>query len=383
MATLTPGGLGGPGGLAGNGRPALSLADLEAADPRPAGQGDERRFCCPLPACAEKPRDRAHQSLCVNVASGLWLCNRCGARGKLTDRWQASPGYRREAALRAFRLPPDPQRGAADSAPDLARLWAATAPLPGTPGARYLEARRGIPLAVAEACGVRYARDWYGAPAVVFPCHDRAGGLVAANGRYLAPRAGQPKTRTCGDLKLGAFAAPGAWAHDPLVLVEGPVDALALCAAGLPAVALVETRPPVWLTERTFGRRVAVALDADAGGDAGAAALVARLAELGALPVRWRPPAGPGVKDWGDLAAPARGGPAALLPVLAALRRGPGPAGASGAAASAGVPRCEYVGERSPGRPDPVPRRLRAFVPTRRPVGGRSPLRQRGPGVTR
>jgi hypothetical protein len=47
----------------------LSLADLEATDPRPSGRGDERRFCCPLPACAEKPRDRAHQSLGANTAT--------------------------------------------------------------------------------------------------------------------------------------------------------------------------------------------------------------------------------------------------------------------------------------------------------------------------
>jgi hypothetical protein len=46
--------------------PALSLADLEAFDPRPAGAGRERRFGCPLPACRDKPRDRAHQSLSVN-----------------------------------------------------------------------------------------------------------------------------------------------------------------------------------------------------------------------------------------------------------------------------------------------------------------------------
>jgi DNA primase len=149
--------------------------------------------------------------------------------------------------------------------------------------------------------------------AVVFPLHDPAGELVAANARYLgdegrerAAGPGGPKTRTIGDRVLGAFATPGAWdarVADPLVLVEGPCDALALHAAGTPAVALVGTRPPVWLARRAFGRRVAVALDADPEGDRAAAELRAALESFGALRVtRWRVPNIQGVKDFGDVA---------------------------------------------------------------------------------
>jgi hypothetical protein len=103
------------------------------------------------------------------------------------------------------------------------------------------------------------------------------------------------------------------------VLVEGPVDALALAACGLPAVSLVETRPPAWLTERTFGRRVAVALDADPAGDAAATALLGRLRELGADAFRWRPPAVDGVKDWADLVKPGSGQAGSLPGLVAAL----------------------------------------------------------------
>jgi hypothetical protein len=192
--------------------------------------------------------------------------------------------------------------------------------LPDTPGAVYLEGR-GLSAGDAAGGGVRFARDWLGAPAVVFPLRDAAGALVAASGRYLVHRvaSGQPKTRTVGDLKLGAFATPGAWAADPLVLVEGPCDALALHAVGVPAVALMETRPPIWLTRKTFGRRVAVALDADPAGDAAAAALVEKLRALGAAADRWRPPAAAGVKDWADVAQARNGGLVALRAVVAGV----------------------------------------------------------------
>lgn len=68
-------------------RPILTRAELEAFDPRPAQRGEELRFCCPLPACADKPRDRSHQSLAVNTQTGLWRCHRCEANGQLREHW--------------------------------------------------------------------------------------------------------------------------------------------------------------------------------------------------------------------------------------------------------------------------------------------------------
>jgi hypothetical protein len=287
--------------------PVFSLADLEAFDPRPAGAGRERRFCCPLPACLDKPRDRAHQSLSVNAETGLWTCYRCGAGGKLTEHWAprlAGSGARprRTAALRVFRVSPDPQPGRAATAADLGPMLAACVPLTGTPGARYLY-QRGIGEDAAAAAGARFARGWYGGPAVVFPLCDREGRVVAASGRYVDAR--RPKTRVVGDRKLGVFAPPGAWdaPTDPadgtgaLVVVEGPADALSLAECEVPAVALVGTVAPAWLPRAAAFRRVVVALDADAAGDAAAERLLRELAPFARSVERLRPPAG---KDWND-----------------------------------------------------------------------------------
>ena len=63
--------------------PVLTLAELEAADPRAPAGGRERRFACPLPSYADKPRDAAHRSISLNVATGEWTCYRCGAGGRL------------------------------------------------------------------------------------------------------------------------------------------------------------------------------------------------------------------------------------------------------------------------------------------------------------
>jgi Toprim domain len=299
--------------------PPLSLTDLEAFDPHPAGADRERRFCCPLGACRDKPRDRAHQSLSVNAETGLWTCFRCGAGGKLTERWASrrwvpTAQRRRATALRAFRVPPAPQPGQAASAAELGPMLAACVPVAGTAGEGYLF-RRGIGRDGATAAGVYFARNWYGRPAVVFPLGDRAGRVVAASGRYLDRR--QPKTRVAGDRKLGVFATPGAWdaptptptATDPtagtggpgprgtLVVVEGPADALSLAECDVPAVALVGTTAPAWLRPAAAFRRVVVALDADAAGDRAAEVLLRELAPFARSVERVRPPSG---KDWND-----------------------------------------------------------------------------------
>jgi hypothetical protein len=319
---------------------ALSLVDLEAFDPRPAGGRDERRFCCPLPACSEKPRDRAHQSLGVNVASGLWLCHRCGARGKLTERREVRPWReaRRRRALEAFALAPALAPGRAASAAELGPMLAACAPVAGTPGEAYLFGR-GIGRDRATAAGVLFAQDWYGRPAVVFVLRDRHGREVAASGRYLDRR--HPKTRVAGDRKLGAFATPGAWDAPPgslgslgqrgtLVLVEGPCDALALAECDAPAVALVGTAAPAWLPQAAAFRRVVVALDADEAGDRAAAELEASLASFARSVERLRPLAG---KDWNDALLADYGG---LCDVVEAC--GLVTAGAVAPAASAAPP---------------------------------------------
>lgn len=296
-------------------RPTLTLAELDAYDPRPAGAGVERRYCCPLEGCRDKPVDRAHQSLCVNVESGLYVCYRCTARSKLVERWDARPAkeLRRVRARARFALAPEAQPGHAASAPLLEPILAACVPVAGTPGATYL-AGRGIGPALATAAGVLYAQRWYGEPAVVFTMVDDAGTPVAATGRLLSPPPGMPSKLHVGDAQLGAFFTPGAQDTAPRVLCEAPIDALSLAVVGVPAVALVGTAGKPWLRRWCAFRRVILAFDNDVpdrlgrvAGDDATARLTGVLAPFATAVVRWRP--GP-AKDWNALLTD--GGPRAV-----------------------------------------------------------------------
>jgi hypothetical protein len=282
-------------------RPALSLAQLEAFDPHPGGGPTERRYNCPLPACAGKPVDRGHQALCANVDTGLYLCNRCGAKGKLTERWddRSARDLRRVRALRRYTLTPEPTAGTAASAPLLPELLERCQPVAGTPGEAYLFGR-GLGLDVATAADVRYVPRCYGRPGVAFRMRDELGAIVAVNVRHTDGRDGVTKTHSIGDRRLGVFAtAPGVstMVDTPLVVVEGPCDALALAECGVPAVALVATRAPRWLRRAAAFRAVYVALDADAEGDRASGELAAELATFARSVERLRPPVG---KDWND-----------------------------------------------------------------------------------
>jgi putative DNA primase/helicase len=55
---------------------------LDKFDPSAMPSDEGLRFLCPLDACADKPADNGHRSLCVNEAKGVWLCQRCGAKGR-------------------------------------------------------------------------------------------------------------------------------------------------------------------------------------------------------------------------------------------------------------------------------------------------------------
>jgi hypothetical protein len=274
----------------------ITLADLERYDATaPPARGDERRFCCPLEACAEKPIDASHRTFCLNVESGAWTCQRCHQSGKLDDGQDAPPQEQRERQRlqRAFAVKAPPAEAKKDSSwrSVLTRL----VPLAGTPGQVRLDAR-----AIswqAEKAGVRFSPDWFGRPAVVFPIRDRAGALVAAQGRYLD--AEKPKTRDAGAKAAGVFATRGAWDADPLVLCEGPADALSLAAAGYPSIALLGcalSDDAAWSC--ALGRCVAVALDADAAGDMASAKMLPELQARGARVMRLRPRDG---KDWNDM----------------------------------------------------------------------------------
>jgi hypothetical protein len=264
----------------------LSLAELESFDHRaPGGNRNRRRFCCPH--CGDnKPMDASHRCLSVDTTTGGYRCWRCDAKGKLREYCGGA------SQTRIFvHIPP-----AKEETGDYWKPWLAFArPIRDTPGADYLR-RRGVPVDVAEAAGVKFG-TWRQPgdhksklfDAVIFPIRNNTGKLIAAQARAIA---GDFKN-TRGPKSQGVFfTTPGR--SERLAITEAPIDALVLAACGLPAIALLGTTWPAWLPGALTGRNVALAMDADEAGDDCAR-------KLGALLYSWRfrPTA---AKDWAELA---------------------------------------------------------------------------------
>lgn len=315
--------------LAGGVAVALDLQTLRNFDAGGGrGGGLNRRFCCPL--CGiEKPRDVAHRCLIYRTDSGAWNCKRCGASGKLREFWEkrddvattTGANWRRARAQQTraelSRLrDDDPTTGASAERDDTGTKWRRNlrglSPIDGTPGAAYL-CGRGVPPDVASLAGVKFSRDWFGRPAVVFPIRGRSGELIAAQGRRIEPTAkGQPNALTTGPKSRGLFVAPaciGGRAWHPfdaeglgVFLCEAPIDALSLAACGFPALALCginggATTGPDWLRLKCGLKSVYLAFDADDAGDAASGAMAAHLGTYGARCVTLRPN---GAKDWNE-----------------------------------------------------------------------------------
>jgi hypothetical protein len=339
-------------------RPVLSLVELELHDPNPSGHGAERRFLCPFPACADHQR-REHKNLAANIESGLWACKRCGASGKLTEKWERKQQVRPtrvlrlgpyEKARRAMGLTGTPisssqhvhvggtqvvertggtgtsPRGETDTdehpstsarerVPSWRRRWEQAVPVAGTPGETYLVSR-GIPIDTATAAGVRYLErwehwsrdergDWHlegTSRRVVFPIVDRAGEQIGIQGRRLGDGDYGEKMLTNGH--GGIFAAGTPWPLteqlERVAIVEAPIDALSLAAAGVATLATQGTSWPEWLPLALAFKKVLLAHDNDApeagerAGDLAAASMVPALRSYGAEPERLRPRS----KDW-------------------------------------------------------------------------------------
>lgn len=170
-------------------------------------------------------------------------------------------------------------------------LLARAIPLAGTAGQAYVE-RRGIPIAIADAAGVRFDADFGGRAAVIVALRDGDDNLTSVHGRYLSVVRGQNKMLTIGPGN-GMIAAAGGWNVEPLILVEGLFDALSLATCGFACAATIG-RWAQWLPQMTRNRVVWLAFDATRPGEADAA----RYSRLlpGADLRRLRPP--PLCKDW-------------------------------------------------------------------------------------
>jgi hypothetical protein len=137
-------------------------------------------------------------------------------------------------------------------------------PLEGSAGQAYVE-RRGIPLAVADASGVRFVRDFGGRPAVIVALRDKHERLTSVHGRYLDTVRGQNKMLTIGPGD-GVISVLDGHHAEPLILVEGLFDALSLAACGWSAVAHIGRRAS-WLPDIADGRDVWLGFDAGKPGE--------------------------------------------------------------------------------------------------------------------
>jgi Toprim-like len=164
-------------------------------------------------------------------------------------------------------------------------------PLLGTPGEAYVE-RRGIPVAVAHAAGIRFDPDWHGRPAVICPMFDHQHTLCSVHGRYLEQAGRENKMLTIG-AGGGVFWGVNNEEDTPVILVEGVFDALSLAVCGCGAIATVG-REASWLPEYCVGRRVILAFDGNRPGEAEAGRYAQWL--VGARVSRLTPPGK--AKDW-------------------------------------------------------------------------------------
>jgi len=278
----------------------LSEADLAACHPIVGEGGHVLRALCPFHGS-----DR-QRSLRVQVHSGRFVCFGCGAWGYMdTARAQWREEQQRQAALRRpparrqrlahRRQSPPPRskppaaaarersadpstpRASALGRPDLAHQLATfQAALPGSRGEGYLQ-QRGIPLVLAQQCGVGYAapgtwphpaRDWRGGR-VVFPHTTPDGCLVNLYGRAVGTAEQVPKAKRHDHLPgaKGYFNAAALPEDAGLLWVcEGAFDALALLAAGIArVVAIFGVQGWRWDWAREV-RELVFALDADAAG---------------------------------------------------------------------------------------------------------------------
>jgi len=325
-----------------DGRAMLTRADLQQYDPTPQRSGGRDRYFCPI-------HGGDHQrSLSVDPDTGKFKCHTCGETGTLRDHWPNANGkparparalsieeigrhalaaQRRAEEERTARLAADlPTQAAAF----IERLDAMSAALrvPDCPGAVYLRSR-GLDPIHAASLGVGYAVPgvWPGdrgrpVGRVVFPLADPATGrVVSAMGRLCANVQAswtdeeRARFKDAKQRKLTGCPA-GVWPYasiatareqgTPLVLVEGPADALALMRYGTlpyPVLALLGTANVLTRESLRGVAGVVLALDDDTSGAAATIKARIELAMTG-VPVDV-PEAGwlGDAKDAGELAA--------------------------------------------------------------------------------
>lgn len=202
---------------------------------------------------------------------------------------------------RTSKLPVQGARPAQISKSDDFAAWTSALQVDGSPGAEYL-ARRGISFGTAVRMGVGYAAEWRSpvavskgktvppSPRIIFPTGSEAyatrdirpDSVLDENSRkYTKQKHG----------KSGVFNADVLWekSETPIVVCEGPMDALSAAEAGYAALAVCGTSGRTALTnilkKSPTERLLLLALDADAAGRAASDKLLKELGDLG-IPVQ-------------------------------------------------------------------------------------------------
>ena len=279
----------------------LSAGELAAAKPMRGEGGRVLRAFCPF------HQSDTQRSLRVDAASGRFFCFACGVWGfteAAREEWSAQK--KQAASLPRFRaVVPEPEPEFVANSEVLEDWMAAYREmLPGSAGEAYLRSR-GIPLEVAQRCGLGYAaagewahrdergrtlRDWRGGR-LVFPHTTPEGRLVNLYGRAVGDQV--PKAYRHDHLAgaKGYFLGAGlsAVCDEPLHVCEGPFDALSLRAAGMGrVVAIFGVHGWRWTWARAV-KELVFALDADTAGQTAWHAL-ARAARLRGKRVGFLPP---------------------------------------------------------------------------------------------
>jgi Toprim-like len=277
----------------------LSLVDLETHDPYAPNCSIERDFLCPFPDCTDKQIGSQHRSLSVNAETGLFTCHRCNQSGKLREFWDG-PGdkkstydhtrkdWKKKAARKRFEIASSPPPQLEPEKPPFGFQ------VDTNPDAIAFLRARNLPISLVVQCNVLTAGWYQRRQSLVFPLRDEHGRCVALQMRFIDGL--DPKVKTEGKKSVTLFSTPGALQAETFAVTEAPMDAIALAACGLPAVAMIGTTPPDWLRKAVLSRLVLVATDADVAGDEAAGNLIRDLPKYGARVERLRPPC----KDWNE-----------------------------------------------------------------------------------
>jgi hypothetical protein len=284
-------------------------------------RGNDRRgrACCPIHG-GDNPT-----ALMIDWETGWARCYACGDAWAIRvedhpDAWKSgndskrshtmNPPQSQEKRYSEARSDPQGIPHSSDALRDglLRAVATAAEALPSSPGAAYL-AERGIPIDVACELGIGWGTRGALAGRVVFPLSGPDGIPTSATARRIYETENQrdPKYRAL-DRKAGYVKTlfnGGAIGHarqsgHPLIVVEGPLDAAACVAAGLPLVVAIGSTSYAYPDHFAGLATVILALDADKAGQDGRRALWLELVPRGIDVLLLPADALEGCKDLGE-----------------------------------------------------------------------------------